>query len=224
MTPNELSVLVAEPLGRQFDVAFRLQVQDRIKYWSAEFVRRAINKAASKRERESAIDLFSRVLYFPLIEVDPLPLFKGIGCKILRTVDPIPIPNPNGSKLFNYVGTAFYPKEFTKVTSRTREFRDIKKYGPPVISYEFANNYLYVYGSEDLKVIKAEYVPENPFEAHTYGSAEGTPTTCWEDTELSIPLYMQTMIVNEILTKDYNRSVNSNDSSVKVEAASTSEQ
>jgi len=148
---NELAESLAERAGRQFDFAFREQLKLWINLWRSRLIRDSLN--ASPKDRQ----FFTSSLVLELEKVDDI---ADCGV-VLRTKCKLPQPVRANSILFDYIGSQSMTSSYPLIQSHSLPYLDSGKYtrGRPKVSW--IDNYLYVFNSPLLKVIRVHGIFED---------------------------------------------------------------
>lgn len=186
MTPEQISVQLAEPLGRQFDVPFREMIKDKVLYWSERMVRNTIDK--DFRRRKQLVGMFSPLILH-MEKVNNLPTgHPGNYRNWAESAGCIPAPLYANGIIFDYVGTVDGTTPFINSFSPTLDrFAQADKYISNVLRYSYLSNKIQVYRNPDISQIRMDYIPSN-FRDYAIFNAAMCNTDCtWDNDEYPLP-------------------------------------
>lgn len=188
---NELSEILAERSGRQFDLPFRAELKVMINYWRARLIVDSLNSKPKDRP------FFTRWLEVPLEQVNSSDFPDFPDCPILRTKCKIPEPVRANSKLYDFVG-----KLDKMSVLPLKEPHEIKvlmesKYTGKDIRTARINGYIYVFGSLNIPGIAVNMIPENVEEFNS--CSEVCNTTYTDDSPYPVSSDLQQRIIQAIL-------------------------
>lgn len=174
MTPNELTTLLAEPLGRQFDEPFKLMTFDRGVAWYARLLRNSIEKDPRRRkEFYKAVVLRTAPIVKNGIglqlnnECDVQNLDLNFGCSIVQTVKDVPKSLFVNGIVFDYVGGAGGDNPFGQISnSSVLRFYKYNKYQKSQLYYSYINSKIQVYDDPRIRVIRVDGIFLNLKDVH----------------------------------------------------------
>lgn len=144
-TLNQISSIIAHRRNRGFDFAYLQQVKFTVRYWTAELIRRDVERNGMSRE-------YLRRFTTKLIKVDAADTCViDVGCEILRSVETIPTPvRLKLDEPFKYVGETGGGIISGNLAWAHCELNELpliayNKYTPKETRYTYINNYIYVY-------------------------------------------------------------------------------
>lgn len=150
ITLNKIAASIADPLGKSYDVMFLERIKFEILYWRSEFLRQ-------DGERNQLSKEFQQSVVTNLQRVDKADTcYASVGCDVLRTINPIPKPirPKDPDSLFRYVGAIDGSHSFTYTDRELLPHVTHNKFTGNIVRYEYADNYIYVFGNLKLKYVK----------------------------------------------------------------------
>lgn len=193
-TLNQIADYIAGKLNDPFNV----KLKDEIKFAVAN-ARALLLRRDTERYHASAI--FKQTFLVDLIEVDEIDSCKvDLGCIILRSKNPVPIPvRTKRPTPFSLVSAASIKGSSHILPFKTRAevpFLKYNKFGVPA-SYDYINGYIYVWGNDRFKWIRLNDIFEDPTEINTCSTNE----TCYDDNKpYPISKDMVDIIIEKIIT------------------------
>ena len=156
---NQLAEQVAIKYNKQFDTPFNDFIKDLIKQARATLLRQSANKYGVDRGWTNRY----------VIELEAVDVADNcnvtVGCTTLRSINKIPTPVRFTTDIpFIYVGSVDGNIVFGHMPFYAVKNKKDRKYGSDKITYDWVNNYLYVYvvGIPKLKWVAIEALHESP--------------------------------------------------------------
>lgn len=197
-TLNEIAVLVAEPLGRALDEAFKEQVKARAKAWRSKLIRDTLNRNPKDRA------FFTQRITLVLEEASATECGLQLPCKVLRTKDKVPTVVRANNILFDFVGSTDGSNPFKYYTAWQFKYALASKYASLVTDgYGLTNERIVLHKNKLMSHVAVEAIFDDPEQA--YIASCGDEGCLFEDTEYPIPGDLTQQIVQYILQVDFNR-------------------
>lgn len=152
---NEISELLAERTGRQFDIAFREEVKVMVNYWRARLIVDSLNSRPQDRQ------FFSKWIDMPLIKTNTSDFPGFPNCNILKTVCPIPSPVRANSMMFDFIGKLDKASVIPLSTPYLIKPLAFSKYTGNIPRAAYINDHIYVFGTLNLPGIAVNMIPED---------------------------------------------------------------
>lgn len=210
---NQLSEILAERAGRQFDMPFREELKLIINYWRSSLIVQSLN--AKPKDRQ----FFTRWLEIPLVRVKQSDFPGFPDCTILRTKCKLPMPVRANSKLFDFVGkldkmTATPLKEPYQINALLGG-----KYSGNKVRTALINDYIYVFGQEVLAGLAVQMIPDD-LESFKSFCGEIGVTDCYSD-DLPYPVSgdFQQRIIQAVIATEFRMPAKSQTTEQEVEIA-----
>ena len=205
---NQIAEVLAERVGRQFDIPFREELKVIIEVWRIKLVVDSLNSRPKDRK------FFTVWIEDELIEVNTSEFPGFPDCPILRTKHKIPDPIRANSILFDYVGKLDRMDAFT-----LREPHEIKalmgsKYtgGRPKACR--VNGYIYIIGDLNLPGIAINLIPED---LNAVKEMTAETALCYNDDEpYPVPGDIKQRIIQAILSTELRNMLPGADEEIKV--------
>lgn len=198
MTPNEISVQIAEPFGRQFDVPFRSMLKDRVIYWATRHIRNTLDKDARRRKQ------FLQSLLVPLHSVSNQPSGHAGNYKYyVESIQQLPAPLFANGINFDFVGSQDGATGFVYSANLLADrFSAHDKYSSALPHYSFLGGKIQVYRNPDMANVLVNYIPENLRKFGEFSLACGTTSCSWDDQEYGIPGDILQLVIQSIMEID----------------------
>jgi len=207
-TLNKIAQNIADSLGKPFDVLLRERIKYTVKYYRAEFIRQDI-------ERNGISSHFLQTFTTELVKADKADTcLVNVNCTILKTKNPIPSPVRVKGELFKYIGDAGYKQAYTYRQLEELQYSEYNKYTSKVKSYDYKNDYIYVFNTTKVKYITIQAVFEFPEEVNTVCSV--TKECYTDDSKFPISSDMIRRITVGLLSSEL-RMLNISDKEVNIE-------
>lgn len=185
MTPNELTTLLAEPLGRQFDQPFKLMILDRVIGRYTRLVRQTLERDPRRRKE------FIRPVVVQMERVD--------NTMHSISIDQVPKALYANGILFDYVGKPDGTNPFISATSET------------VLRFTESNKYLkdavyYLYTGERIKVLNNPMIPSVRIDGVFTDIRELDKSDDFWDKDMGIPKDISDLIIEQVgqMLQPYN--------------------
>jgi hypothetical protein len=153
---NKIAEREAYDLGKPLDHMLIENLKFSIRYYGATFIRQDVARNGLSPH------------YLPryttkLMLVDSADTcVLTTGCKILRTVDKIPVPiRLNQDFDFKYVGEPGHTQGYTYTELEERFFTQFNKFTSRTTRYAYVNGYIYVFPGVRRKYLTLQYAPES---------------------------------------------------------------
>ena len=144
---NELVSMLSDRVGQPFSVPLQEELKLIINYKRADWLQKIVDAHPEQRK------FFLKHFVVALTKVDRAECPVNIGCVVLRTTLPIPLPIRTTFGLFDYVGDPDKTDSYTYTT--TEQLYWMLNYGSIYTQhrprYFYTNGYLYVYNEDDLE-------------------------------------------------------------------------
>lgn len=207
-TFNEIAVLVAEPLGRVLDDPFREMVKARAKYWRSKLLRDTLNKNSKDRVH------FIQYITLGLQQVSAVDCGIPLDCKVMKTINPVPVPLRANSMIFDYVGSPDGSNPFTPTTRAVMKFKLQDKYAPLVSTYyTWENRYIVLPKNRMVQKVMIGGIFDDP-EAAFLANCDAAADCNFYEAEYPVSGDIAQQIVQYILQVDFARSKDDDDDSI----------
>jgi len=181
-TFNSIADEIAGALDRPFDEMFKQRVKQVMRNELARMIRQSINKNGIDKQ---LVQRYSVALE----EVDRADTLYESGCTVMRTEDKIYKPvRFNSSEPFTYVGTNDIPFPYRHSVEHKR-FAPFLSLTGKSVSYDYRNQYIYLYNGTRLKYLTIETVFEDMSSVAALDSEDAVANirdTCMDD--MAIPI------------------------------------
>jgi len=145
---NGLVELLTAMVGKPFSVPFQEQLKTVFNYKRADWMQKVI--AAHPNQRK----YFLKHIAIDLVEVDEAECPVNIGCKVLRTSKPIPLPLRTDEYFFDYVGDPDKMSAYTYVLpDQLWVINHYSRYTKHRARYVYINGYIYIYNADEQEFI-----------------------------------------------------------------------
>jgi len=169
-TLDQYSVLIAERVGRQFDVAFREMCKDRFKYWRARLLKDSLEKKPGDKK------YFTQTIYMPMENrldtacsgLDCIPVSKTIS------VSKYDVPGTiRTGKMYEYLGAINGRKAFVEGSASNSDILAAGRF-PDTVYWKW--NQKVAVDKASIPVIMIQDVFDDPEAARPFECLDGT--TC----------------------------------------------
>ena len=195
MKLKQITSLISERAGRQFDVPFQKEVEQMVHYWRAEFIRRTLNKDPSGRR-------FFLQAYRDTLKPASKQECGGIDCNISRTESTVPSPIRTTGPLFDYVGSVNGENAFGLVHTSYIQTMKYNRYTRKHPRYMYLNGYIFVINKADAQNIRIEGIFSDPTALASFSCTSGSSACYDENSEYPMPLDLAPLVINTILTNE----------------------
>lgn len=198
MTPNEITAVIAEPLSRQLDMAFRIQLMERVKVWRSRLVANSLQKHPAQRK------FFRQTVYLKMEKTTAVPCAPEVSCPVARTIVEVPLPIRVGSSLFDYVGGVDGNSPFREVTPGMESYVNTSRFSHLFHTYKYTNRYITTPNS-DLPLLMVDGIFDDPMAVQELSCrSQGIPCDMWDSTYPVSGDLLQ-LIIQNIQYVDYRR-------------------
>lgn len=208
---NELAEILAERVGRQFDVPFIEEMKVAIGYWRSRLLRDSLEKA--KKDRA----YFKQYIEVPLIEVNIAELPGFPNYPVLRTSCTIPEPVRANGIYFDYTGSPDKLSSFRLFTEQHEIIPALNaKYTGKRPKTLWLNKFIYVFNVLDLPYLGVAGVFDNPQDVEDFKCNCGCDN-CYDD-NMPYPISgdIQQRIIQAILTTELKNNMKPDTESIPV--------
>ena len=198
MTPNEITTVIAQTLGREFDIPFRLQLMERVRVWRSRMIANSLQKNPAQRK------FFRQPYYVPMSQQISVPCATLVSCAISVSVKPLPQLIRAGSTLFDYIGGVDGNSPFREVQPGTSNYMGTGRFAKHFPQFEYNNNLIYS-TKKDLPLIRVDAIYDDPmyiFECNCLSAHTDCDT--W-NMEYPMSGDIAQLVIQSILQVDYNR-------------------
>lgn len=212
MTPDEITTLIATNLDREFDVPFKKQLYERVKYWRGTLIKQALDRAPNDAK------FFRAVAYIPMAKVNTLECVPGMECfAAVSTVDLPRSLRVTDAGYYSYVGSIDGLSPFAYADAGTRRYLQSGKYSQNFTYYGITGLKIVV-TNDALPLVRIEGIPDDIEDWAPYADCKGPNPNCdWWKTDIPMTSDIAQKIVQCILTVDYNRPDGKEDHQVQVD-------
>ena len=199
---NEICTQIAMSLGgkRMFDTPLKLAIADKVDQWRARLIRDTIEKNGYFQRRFFRQSLIIKMKRQSQV-ICPVPMEV---CDIAVSIDPVPQIIRANNISFDFVGSVDGMKPLQESFAGGIQYMNAQKYsGPNFSRYTWDNSYIKVFGNPNLPVIRVDGIFQKPLEVYQLGCNDEN-CDYW-DSDYPCPLDLVQLIVQSILTVDYNR-------------------
>lgn len=198
---NELAELLAERVGRQFDVAFKAELKIMINYWRSRLIVDSLNSRPKDRP------FFTKWIEIPLIEVKQSEFPDFPNCYILRTKCEVPKPVRANSTLFDFIGKLDRMSIIPLHEPYQIKSLIASKYTGKNPKAAYINGYIYIFGTLNLPGIAVKHIPED-VEKFKECCEECGASECYTDDEpYPVSLDIQQRIIQAILSTELRTAI-----------------
>ena len=192
MTLNEITSLIAEPLDRQNDLAFRLTVAERVKMKRSRLIANSVQKVGQQRK------FFRQSLIMKMEEAPDTCLNLNNCKKEYRTVDDIPLPVRINNTLFDYVGSLDGNVSMREADPGTAPYLMATSWYKPKL-FRYINNRIYTSYPVDYLMVDGIY--DDPAAVYKFNcSAQNKTCDVW-DAPFPVSGDLLDIIVNSVVTE-----------------------
>lgn len=214
MTPNELTTLLAEPLGRQFDEPFKLMVFDRAVIWYERLLRNTVERDPRRRKEFLA----SISMNVKLKSASEIPNSQdcdttiAMGCPVLETIKEVPKGLFVNGIVFDYVGGLDGGSPYSQISSPAiQKYDAYNKYQKSIDRYSYLNNKIQIYGNVNLAKVRIDGIFVNLREVQSCGCDE---TKDFWNTDIPYSRDILQQVI-QYVSSDINSDVPKNDEQLK---------
>lgn len=198
MTPNQLTALIAENLDKEFDIPFRLQLWERVKYWRDKIIDQAISKRPQDRK------FYVQSLFLSMSTVNSIPCNALINLPVSATEEEIPQLVLAGGIIFDYFGGVDGKSPYREVRPGMYNYVSESIFQKMFPAYEYSNN-RGVVDKIDVPMVRIDAIFHDPQYVNLLtNSCTGNTSDPW-DQEFPMPGDITQQVVQMILQVDYNR-------------------
>lgn len=197
MTPNEITTLIATNLDKELDLPFKLQLMERVKYWRSRLIANSVGKEPAQRK------FFRQSLYLQMSTQFANDAVAGVG-KPQSISTKIPLVVRINTTIFDYVGGIDGQSPFREIQPGTGNYLTTGKFAGQFIAYEYANQRIYT-DKTNVPMIRVDAIFDDPMAVQELScSCQNIECDTW-DSEFPCSGDIMQLIVQSILTIDYNR-------------------
>jgi hypothetical protein len=211
-TKNEIVTILAERVGRQFDLAFKRELGVMVDYWRSTIMRQKLRERPQDRSffKDGFVLELEKALVTECAEI-------GLDCTILRTVKTIPRPVRSNNIVFDYIGTDDFINPWGVIQTWYYKFKKSSKFTGANTVWMYKNNRIYVLNAGPLlKYIGVEGVFEDPRSVEEVKLCSETGGCASDDIDFNTPGDITQAIIQSILSTELRSMVNSERAEIPV--------
>lgn len=175
---NQIAEILAERVGRPFDIPFQDLVKPMIIAWSNRLTKNSLEKHMFDRKH---------FLVPILVKLEETRAIKceDENCKILKSIDKVPKPIRVNNILFDYVGSSDYMTSYDLINEYEIGWLSGNRYTKNRIKYFYKNQHLYLYVSTNtiLEDVAVDLIPADVSEVEKLCGEE-----CYND-DMDFPIH-----------------------------------
>lgn len=198
---NQLAEILAERVGRQYDITYREELKVIIEYWRVKLVVDSLNSRPKDR------NFFNKWIEVPL-EVVNESGFEGYpDSPVLRSKCQIPATIRANSKQFDFVGKLNRLEHIPFTDPFLIPYLNDSEWGGKPIRAAIVNGYMYIYNTLSLPGIAICMIPESLDEFYSC-CVDCASTHCYNhDLPYPLPGDLQQRLVQAILATELKQPV-----------------
>lgn len=200
MLLSAIAEQLAERVGRQFDVPFKLQLEDLAVVYYARFRTNSLNKNPALKK------YYSQSIVVDLEVVNPDECDQLDGCNlnnVLRSIKEIPQTLRVGPNPYDYVGSPGGMQPLAWTTFASERFYINNTYTASLSRYTKLNNRIYIFNEHNLTKIRVEDVWDDPRQLANFSCSALTYIPCYSATSNFVTdNALAQLIIEEILVKE----------------------
>lgn len=182
MTPNELTTVLAQNVGKVFDTPFKLILMEKVKALRSRLMKNTLDKTPADRK------FFRSTIYLKLTETNSVPCEIPVNCKVYVT-DKIPKPLRANSVLFDYVGSVDGYSSFRESGPGMIKFVNKGRYSKRTVGFIYSDDRLFFF--ENIPMIRLDFIPDDPMELAGF--------SCTQDSDLCDPWNTEYPLSKDVL-------------------------
>lgn len=200
MTLETIAEILAERVGRQFDIPFTQEVKELIVMHRARILTNSLNKNPSLKK------YYSQSIILELEEVDKDECDEVITCScgsVLRTVKEIPEVLKVGVNPYDYFGSPGGAQAYGWTTFASEQYLATSTYTGRRIRYTRLNNRGYVFNDKNVKKIRIEDVFADPRKLANFSCSALEDIPCYSETsDFIADEAVAQLVIESILSKE----------------------
>lgn len=189
---NDLVSILSSRVGQQFNTDLQEEMKLVLNYKRADFFKKSIiNNPFQKR-------FFLKDFDVPLLLVPKSECPINVNCEVRRSKISVPSPTRNNETLFDFVGSADKMVSFGYTTpEQYAQFNKYNKYTSGNWKYFYVNQYLYIYGDEEIEDVNARGLYPDPRDLKDFKCAG---TLCYtDDMQYDVPDDLVNAMISDTL-------------------------
>lgn len=200
MTLPAIAEQLAERVERQFDVPFKLQLEDLAVLYYARFRTNSLNKNPALKKYYSQ----SIIVTLEEVNADECDELADCNCEnVLRTTVEIPQTLRVGPNPYDYVGSPGGMQPFAWTTFASERFYTHNAYTAKLSRYTKLNNRIYLFNEKNLEKIRVEDVWDDPRQLGNFSCSALEHIPCYSATsDFVADNALAQLIIEEILVKE----------------------
>lgn len=159
MTPNEITTVLSQNVGKVFDLPFKLILMEKVKALRSRLMKNTLDKTPADRK------FFRSTVYLKLTETNSTPCAVPVNCKVYVT-DKLPKPLRANSILFDYVGAIDGFNPFKETYPGIVQYANKGRYSKKVIPFIYSDDRLFFFTK--IPMIRVDFVPDDPMELASF--------------------------------------------------------
>lgn len=201
MTLSQIVEILAERVGRQFDVPFMKELEELVVIHRARILTNSLQKNPAHKKYYSNFIIVD----LETVNKDECPEIEECGCEsVLRTVSKIPISIKVGTNPYDYFGSPGGVNPYGWTTFSQEAYFKHNKYTKHRTRYTLLNEYGYVFNDKNVEKVRIEDVFADPRKLANFSCSLGEDMVpCYSETSEFIQDEAVTQLVIEsILSKE----------------------
>jgi len=200
MTLSTIAEILAERVGRQFDIPFQEELTELIVIYRARLLTNSLQKNPAHKK------YYSQFIILDLEEVSKDECDDIIGCpceNIKRTVKEIPQSLKVGSNVYDYVGSPGGVEAYGWTTFASEKYMSSSKYTGKKARHTILNNRAYIFNDKNVEKIRVEDVFSDPRKLAEFSCSIEEFVPCYTTTsEFLTDEALTQLIIESILSKE----------------------
>jgi len=179
MLLSQISEILAERIGRQFDIPFRDELEDLVVIHRARILTNILSKDPSKKK------YYSNSIIIDLEEVNKEECDELADCNcenVLRTIEEIPQVLKVGNNPFDYFGSVGGSQAFGWTTFAAEQYLSTSKVTGKRTRYTVINNKGYIFKEKNIPKVRIEDVFADPRKLANFTCSNTGHVPCYSAT------------------------------------------
>lgn len=200
MTLSQITEILAERVGRQFDVPFMKELEELVVAHRARILTNSLQKNPAQKKYYSSFIIVD----LEVVDKDECPEIEECGCEsVLRTVSKLPISLKVGNNPFDYFGSPGGVNPFGWTTFSQEAYFKHNKYTKNRTRYTLLNDYGYVFNDKNIEKIRVEDVFADPRKLANFTCSTSDNIPCYDSTtEFLQDEAVAQLVIQSILSQD----------------------
>jgi len=197
---NQITTIIAGHLDREFDEPFKRMLGPVVDAWRSTLLGRSLDKHPEQRA------IYRQTLFVPMEMASNVSCNVSVPlCKVAKSKMELPVPLRSGNFTFDYVGSIDGQNPFQLAAPGTLYYLSAGKYSRHSYFYEYTNGRIEVRQNKHLPMIRVDGVFDRPMDVMQWNCQQTGNGCDWWDLPYPATGDLVQMIIQYILTVDYNR-------------------